>query len=146
MFFCVVISSQQSEVMQNLVKGLRPNFSTVEDRSPFLQKAPFQMFDRVLNAPLIVSGLQSMGSFIQYVRKIFRKDNISHPLIHRRTCALQGVRNVNFSENFAYIKRSTGCKSIQRVIQIPSLYNELTIQYDTLKIASSYPDQINCWL
>ena len=41
------------------------------------------------------------GSSIKYVRKIFRKANISNPLI--RTCAYQGVRNVSLSENFAYV-------------------------------------------
>ena len=38
-----------------------------------------------------------------YVHKIFRKTNISNLLIRTRTCAYQGVRNVNFSENFAYV-------------------------------------------
>ena len=33
--------------------------------------------------------------------QIFRKTNISYPLIRRRTCAYQGVRNVRFSENLA---------------------------------------------
>ena len=33
----------------------------------------------------------------------FRKFNISYPLIRTRTCAYQGVRNISFSENFAYI-------------------------------------------
>ena len=40
---------------------------------------------------------------IYYVRKIFRKTNISYPLIRTRTCTYQGVRNVSFSENFAYV-------------------------------------------
>ena len=35
------------------------------------------------------------------VRKIFRKTNISYPLIRTCMCAYQGVRNVSFSENFA---------------------------------------------
>ena len=34
-------------------------------------------------------------------RQIFRKTNISYPLIHTRTCAYQGVRKVRFSENLA---------------------------------------------
>ena len=34
---------------------------------------------------------------------MFRKTNISNPLIRTRTCAYQGVRNVSFSENFAYV-------------------------------------------
>ena len=32
-------------------------------------------------------------------RQIFRKTNISDPLVRTRTCAYQGVRNVHFSEN-----------------------------------------------
>ena len=43
--------------------------------------------------------------------QIFQKTNNSYPLIRTRTCAYQGVltcayqrvRNVNFSENFAYV-------------------------------------------
>ena len=45
----------------------------------------------------------SKGSSIKYARKIFQKTNISNPLIRTRTCAFLGVRNVSFSENFAYI-------------------------------------------
>ena len=33
--------------------------------------------------------------------QIFRKTNISYPLIRTRTCGYQGVRNVCFSENLA---------------------------------------------
>ena len=50
--------------------------------------------------------LQSLcikGPFIHYVRKIFRKTNISNPLIRTHTCAYQGVTNVSFSENFACV-------------------------------------------
>ena len=43
------------------------------------------------------------GLSIKYIRKIFQKTNISEPLIRTRTCAYQGVRNVSFSENFAYV-------------------------------------------
>ena len=32
-----------------------------------------------------------------------RKTNISYPLIRTRSCAYQGLRNVSFSENFAYV-------------------------------------------
>ena len=37
------------------------------------------------------------------VRKIFRRSNISYSLMCTRTCAYQGVRNVNFLEHFAYV-------------------------------------------
>ena len=40
-------------------------------------------------------------SSIKYVRKIFRKTNISYPLIDIRACGYLGVRNVSFSEHFA---------------------------------------------
>ena len=43
------------------------------------------------------------GSSIKYIRKIFRKTSISTSLICTRTCACQGVTNVSFSENFAYV-------------------------------------------
>ena len=35
-------------------------------------------------------------------RQIFRKMKISYPMIHTRTCAYQGVRNVCFLENLAH--------------------------------------------
>ena len=44
-----------------------------------------------------------MTKLMTYVHKIFEKTNISYPLIHTRTCAYQGVRNVSFSENFAHV-------------------------------------------
>ena len=43
------------------------------------------------------------GPSIKYIIKIFRKTNISNPLIRTRTCGYQGVRNVSFSEHFAYV-------------------------------------------
>ena len=43
------------------------------------------------------------GPTIKYIRKIFQKANISNTLIRTRTCMYQGVRNVSFSVNFAYL-------------------------------------------
>ena len=34
---------------------------------------------------------------------MFRETSISNPLIRKRMCAYQGVKNVSFLENFAYI-------------------------------------------
>ena len=48
-----------------------------------------------------------LGSFIEYIRKIFRKTNIVYPLICRRTRVYQGVRNVSFSENSVNILKIT---------------------------------------
>ena len=42
-------------------------------------------------------------SFIKKVRKIFRKTNISYPLICTGSCAYQGVKNLSFTENFVYV-------------------------------------------
>ena len=42
-------------------------------------------------------------SFIQYMRKSFRKINISYPLICTLMCAYQGVRYVSFSKNFVNV-------------------------------------------
>ena len=44
-----------------------------------------------------------MRSSIKYLRTTFRKTNISNFLIGKRTCAYQGLRNISFSENFAYV-------------------------------------------
>ena len=62
------------------------------------------MLDGVLETGQRPSPKQSiLISSISYVRKIFRKTNISYPLIRTRSCAYQEVRNVNFSENFAHV-------------------------------------------
>ena len=42
-------------------------------------------------------------SSIWYMGKVFRKTNISHPLIRTCKCEYYGVRNVSFSENLAYL-------------------------------------------
>ena len=45
----------------------------------------------------------TQGSFIQELRKIFRKTNISYPLIRTLTCAYQRTRNISFPEHFAQV-------------------------------------------
>ena len=52
---------------------------------------------------LFTKTVYGQGPSIKYVRKIFRKTNISNTLIRTHTCAYQEVRNVIFSENFAYV-------------------------------------------
>ena len=54
-------------------------------------------------------------------RQIFRKTNISYPLIRTRTCAYQGVRNVRFSENlmcFIFLKTRF---EIRRFVILPTI-------------------------
>ena len=57
--------------------------------------------ETLLFPQLSLNKISKYGSFIWYVNKIFRKNNISYPLIHTRV--YQGVRNVSFSEYFAYV-------------------------------------------
>ena len=63
------------------------------------------------------------GPSIKYVRKIFRKNNISNPLIRTRTCAYQWVRNVIFSENFAHVLNGwpLSRRAIKRTIRLQSI-------------------------
>ena len=43
------------------------------------------------------------GSFIYYVRIIFRKTNITYSLIRIGTYTYQGVRNINSSDDFEHV-------------------------------------------
>ena len=52
---------------------------------------------------LIVQIISSEESFIQYVRKIFRKTNISYPLICPRTCSIRGKEMLFFGKKFPYV-------------------------------------------
>ena len=71
-----------------------------------------------LHAKLIIlKTFFCKGSSIKYVSKIFWKTNISNSLIRTRTCAYQGVRNVSFAKNVAYVLY--GC----RLIRIRDLVN-----------------------
>ena len=58
------------------------------------KKKPYSCFFNIVSF--------AQGSFIKYVRNISQKMYISNPLICTRTCAYQWVRNISFSENFAY--------------------------------------------
>ena len=57
----------------------------------------------------ILVALNEPRGVIRYVRKIFWRTNMSYPLIYARTCAYQGVKNICFLRNFAYVlnERST---------------------------------------
>ena len=46
---------------------------------------------------------KTMGSYIQYIGKVFGKIKTSDPLIRTHMCAYQGVRNVSFSKTFSYM-------------------------------------------
>ena len=63
----------------------------------------------------------SKGPSIMYVRNIFRKTDISNPLIRTCTCAYQGVRNGSFSENFAYVYQQ-GCEATKRRLLTTNLW------------------------
>ena len=78
--------------------------------SPFFCKLDIIFFSIREREISVVSGSEravykwNIHGFIHLVRtqKIFRKTKIPDPLIRTRTCAYYGVRNVSFSENFAY--------------------------------------------
>ena len=78
------------------------------------------------------------GLFIKYVRKIFRKTNISNPLIRTRTCAYQGVRNVSSSENFSYVLY--GCPLIKNISTIS--HNVVLFQFYFWKV----PTRLYCFI
>ena len=61
------------------------------------------LFMMIIFFAVWLTNKRRRGSSIKYVRKIFRKTDISNPLIRRRTCTYQGVKNVSFSEDFAYL-------------------------------------------
>ena len=82
-----LIFSQPLHVIVRKNVGARASFETVQIKHLFI------LFQRA----------NIRGSSIKYVHKIFRKTNISNPLIRTRTCAYQGVRNVSFSKNFASV-------------------------------------------
>ena len=79
---------------------------------------------------LMRANRQRRWVFIQYVRKIFQKTNISYPLISTLRSAYQGIRNVIFSENFAYVLMNDPV-SISFNLTIITLYliNEGSIEY-----------------
>ena len=68
-----------------------------------ITKTSFTVLACKVSRPCIKRLSIDYGLTIKYVRKIFRKTNMSNPLIRTSTCAYQGVRNVSFSENFAYV-------------------------------------------
>ena len=86
--------------------------------------------------------LQQKGSSISYVSKVFRKTHISYPLIRASTQTYQGVRNIGFSENFAYVLNESShtekhqrtclfssCCSKTGLINIQQLWNSKLILF-----------------
>ena len=86
--------------------------------------------------------LFSIGSFVYCVRKIFRKTNISYPLINTRACAYQGVRNVCFPENFENVLKECSLfmcvgNSVQRCWfkrEYGSSSEDISRKYDFLSV------------
>ena len=78
-----------------LPKNQHCTYLTPEGSSP--------MFVFIRGERRLVEKWQCYISSIYCVRKIFQETNISYPLIYPSTCAYQDVRNVSFSETFAYV-------------------------------------------
>ena len=68
-------------------------------------------------------------------RQIFRKTDISYPLIRARTCAYQEVRNVCFSENLAYLVFLKHRFEIRPFGLLPTNYKFLAHQFSWLYLA-----------
>ena len=83
---------------------------------------------RQLEFPMLTTLVR--GSSIKYVPKIFRKTNISNPLIRTRTCAYQRFRNVSFSENSVYVLNewSLRCITLVMTLSLPNIYYELFLK------------------
>ena len=60
----------------------------------------------------LYQGLSFIQGIIHLVRtQNFRKTDISYPLIRTRTCAHQGVKNVDCSEKFTYVLNKWSLKA-----------------------------------
>ena len=69
--------------------------------SPCVSKKVTSMM--LLNVVLVhFCQVKFSNTFKKYFQKIL-SPNISYPLTSTHTCAYQGIRNVSFSENFAYV-------------------------------------------
>ena len=91
-----------------LGRGIAPSLMAIvaltADVSVFLSRTKFRRYflDKILILTVdrnLQSYLLKLRSFIYYVRKIFRKTNISYPLIRTRTCAYHGKGSIYFPEN-----------------------------------------------
>ena len=57
----------------------------------------------IIGSMFLYLSSKSLHLWDHYVSNIFRKTNISYPLMRTRSCAYLGVRNVSFSENVANV-------------------------------------------
>ena len=75
---------------------------------------------------------------LELLDKIFRKANISHPLIRTRTPAYQEVRNNKFSENFAYVLTGWSLNMSAKILyDVLSNYLKVTILHGIASFFSS---------
>ena len=100
----------------------------INERLTIFAYASSLIFNRFLIAALI-SG-KNLPEVIYLVRtQIFRKTNISYPLICTHMCSYQGVRNVCFSKNFAYILNEwyliQNSKSFYLLIRLSTIFRSL---------------------
>ena len=68
------------------------------------------------------------------MRKIFPKINISYSLIRTRTCKYQGLTNIIFSENFAYVLN--GCSFNQQ--KTSSLVTQVNVKFPRIFLANNF--------
>ena len=79
-----------------------------------------------------------MGSFIQYVRQISRRNNIFYHLIRTCTCVYQGVRYKSISKSFAHVLNDDSYGYYR------SSHPEVSLGKRILKICSKFTGKHPC--
>ena len=132
------VSNTEAELKKSLFIQKKRIFSRISlSKRHFVPEISRKQFENFRKIIIVLRKFLFLnkGPSIKYVRKIFRKTNISNPLIRTHSCAYQGVRNVSFSENFAYVlnKLSSLCLEIfyfEGYIQLKPV--EISIQIEIL--------------
>ena len=91
-------------VIQMLIKHLQ---LSLKGRYGFFNQAGFLMFKgiRVDGSLILIIWISLMGSFISYIRQFSEKLIFLPPDTHTdMSVSYLGVKNVSFSENFAYVR------------------------------------------
>ena len=96
------LNSATDITLRRVLVGHRAAVNVVDFDDKFIVSASGDRSIKVREQLMIFSGLQNRHHQFRTYAKFSEKNNISYPLIRTRICACQGVKNVSFSENFAY--------------------------------------------
>ena len=123
----------------------RQNTQTIVNFKQLFSKIWKQKCDKKIEATFCYSSIGGFDKTVvttlwQNRGKIFRKINISYALIRTRTSAYQGVRNVNFSENFGEIAHEKGVTLLKIIFEKWNLkYVENLVLQDRLSSSLDIP-------